>query len=108
MDGRAFWMVQCVDCKKYSIREHDSLLKKRIFDKLDFCFACNDKRDIKKLSKLIEACAYNPEVNVMAFRHNNVRIVAEKKRIVINDIETEVEVRAIMDWLSTLASTRLA
>ena len=59
-----------------------------------------------KLSKLIEACAYNSEVNVMAFRHNNVRIVAEKKRIVINDIETEAEARAVMNWLSTLTSTK--
>ena len=57
-----------------------------------------------KLSKAIEACAYNPEVNVMAFRYNNIRIVAEKKRIVINDIETDTEARAVMDWLSTLAS----
>ena len=57
-----------------------------------------------KLSKLIEACAYNPEVNVMAFRHKNVRVVVEKKRIFINDIETETEAQAVMDWLSTLVS----
>lgn len=59
-----------------------------------------------KLSKLIEACAYNPEVNVLAFRHNDIRIVAEKKRIIINDIETEAEARAMIDWLSSLASSR--
>ena len=54
INGRAFWMVQCVDCKKYSIRDHDALLKKRIFNKLDFCFACNDKKDIEKLRKINE------------------------------------------------------
>lgn len=59
-----------------------------------------------KLSRVIEACAYNSEVNVLAFRHNNIRVVVEKKRIVINDIETEVEARGIMDWLSTLASSK--
>ncbi|MBN2077301.1 MAG: hypothetical protein JW762_17275 [Dehalococcoidales bacterium] len=57
-----------------------------------------------KLSKAIDSCAYNPEVNVLAFRHNNIRVVIEKKRIVINDIENEAEARAIMSWLSTLAS----
>jgi hypothetical protein len=50
-----------------------------------------------KLSTLIEVCAYNPEVHVLAFRHDNVRVVVEKKRIVINDIETEAEARTIMD-----------
>jgi hypothetical protein len=59
-----------------------------------------------KLSKTIEACAYNPEVNVIAFKHNNSRIVVEKKRIIINDIETESEARAVMGWLSTLVSTK--
>ncbi len=57
-----------------------------------------------KLSKAIEACAYNREVNILAFRHNTIRVVVEKKRIFINDIETEVEARAVMDWLSSLAS----
>ena len=59
-----------------------------------------------KLSKLIEACAYNPEVNVLAFRHNDIRVVIEKKRIIINDIEAETEARAMIDWLSSLVSTR--
>jgi hypothetical protein len=57
-----------------------------------------------KLSKLIEACAYNPDVNVLAFRHNDFRVVVEKKRIVIIDIENENDARAVMDWLSALAS----
>ena len=55
-----------------------------------------------KLSRVIEACAYN----VLAFRHNNIRVVVEKKRIFINDIENETEARAIMDWLSTLTSDK--
>ncbi|MFC1947253.1 hypothetical protein ACFLXY_04950 [Chloroflexota bacterium] len=59
-----------------------------------------------KLSRVIEACAYNNEVNVLAFRHNNVRVVVEKKRIFINDIENETEARAVMDWLSTLTSDK--
>ena len=59
-----------------------------------------------KLRKLIEACAYNPEVHVLAFRHTNIRVVAEKKRIVINDIETKAEARAVMDWLSALAAIK--
>ncbi len=59
-----------------------------------------------KLSRIIEACAYNPEINIMAFRHNNIRVVVEKHKIVINDIETESEARSIMDWLSSLASAR--
>ena len=59
-----------------------------------------------KLSKLIEACAYNPEVNVLAFRHNDIRVVIEKKRIIINDIETEAEARTMIDWLSGLASAK--
>ena len=59
-----------------------------------------------KLSRVIEACAYNKEVNVLAFRHNNIRVVVEKKRIFINDIENETEARAIMDWLSTLTSDK--
>ena len=58
-----------------------------------------------KLSKLIDACAYNPEVNVLAFRHNDIRVVVENKKIFINDIETEAEARAIIDWLSSLIST---
>ena len=57
-----------------------------------------------KLSKAIEACAYNPDVNVLAFRHNNIRIVVERKKVFINDIETEAEAKAVMDWLSTLIS----
>lgn len=59
-----------------------------------------------KLSKAIEACAYNPEVNILAFRHNNIRVVAEKKRIVINDIETDAEAMIIMNWLSSLVATK--
>ena len=57
-----------------------------------------------KLSRAIEACAYNPEVHVLAFRHNDIRVVVEKKKIFINDIETETEARATMNWLSTLVS----
>ena len=59
-----------------------------------------------KLSKLIEACAYNPEVHVLAFRHNYNRVVAEKKRIVINDIENENDAPDIMNWLSNLVSNQ--
>ena len=59
-----------------------------------------------KLSNLIEACAYNPEVNVLAFRHNDIRVVVENKKIFINDIETEAEARAMIDWLSGLASAK--
>ena len=59
-----------------------------------------------KLSKVIEACAYNPEVNVLAFRHNNIRVVIERKKIFINDIETESEAKAVMDWLAALASEK--
>jgi ArsR family metal-binding transcriptional regulator len=59
-----------------------------------------------KLSRIIEACAYNPQANILAFRHNNIRIVVEKHKIIINDIETESEARSIMDWLSSLISAK--
>ena len=59
-----------------------------------------------KLSRTIEACAYNPDVNVLAFRHNNIRVVVERKKVFINDIETEAEAKAVMDWLAALASEK--
>ena len=60
------------------------------------------------LSRLIKACAYNTETSVMAFRYKNFRMVVEKKRIVINDIENETDARMVMDWLAGLLNGKIA
>jgi len=45
-EKKCFWMVQCVKCGKFSIREHKSWLKKIRRKEIEFCRNCNDSCEI--------------------------------------------------------------
>ncbi len=96
MDGRGFWMVQCVECKKYSIREHDTLSKKRYYDKLDFCFSCNKKSDIKKLIKINKL----KRINIKAYRwRKNKYLLSKLTKEELNLIKSNIKKNMSTDKL---------
>ena len=52
-----------------------------------------------RMSKLIEGCAYNPEVNIMGFCVQGMGVIVEAHKITINKAENEAEARMVMDYL---------
>lgn len=56
-----------------------------------------------RMSKLIEACAYSPIANGLAFRVHNMRVVVERKRVLIYNVKNEASARAVMEWLIDLS-----
>lgn len=51
------------------------------------------------MSRLIEGCAYNPEVNIMGFRVQGMGVIVEAHKITINKAEDETEARRVIDYL---------
>ena len=54
------------------------------------------------MSKLIEGCAYNPEVNLMSFCVKGMGVIVEAHKITINNAENEAEAREVMDWIKNI------
>ena len=52
-----------------------------------------------RMSRLIEGCAYNPEVSLMGFRVKGMGVIVKAQKIVINNAEDETEARRVMDYL---------
>lgn len=54
------------------------------------------------MSRLIEGCAYNPEAKLMGFRHKDMGVIVEAKKITINKAEDEATARDVIDWLENV------
>ncbi len=54
------------------------------------------------MSKLIEGCAYNSEMNIMGFRVKDMPVIAEAHQITVFGCKDESEAKAVIDWLKTL------
>jgi len=52
-----------------------------------------------RMSRLIEGCAYNPEVNLMGFCVEGMGVIIEAHKITINKAEDETEARRVVDYL---------
>ena len=57
------------------------------------------------ISKVIEGCAYNPEAKIMGFRHKDMGVIVEARRITINNADDEATARTIIDWLRSVINT---
>ena len=57
------------------------------------------------MSRLIEGCAYNPEVNIMGFRVQGMGVIVEAHKITINKAEDETEARMVVDYLRDMINT---
>jgi len=57
-----------------------------------------------QISRLIKGCGYNPEAHVLAFRLKDMSVVVERKRILINKIKDETEVKMVIDWLASIVN----
>ena len=57
------------------------------------------------MSRLIEGCAYNPEVNLMGFRVKGMGVIIEAHKITINKAEDEATARTVIDWLRKIINT---
>lgn len=55
-----------------------------------------------RMSRLIEGCAYNPEVNLMGFCVKGMGVIVEAHKITINKAENEAEAREVMDWIKNI------
>jgi len=51
------------------------------------------------MSRLIEGCAYNPEVNLIGFRIKGMGVIIEAHKITINKAEDETKARRVVDYL---------
>jgi len=58
-----------------------------------------------RMSKLIEGCAYNPEVNLMGFRVKGMGVIIEAHKITINKAEDEATAKTVIDWLRNIINT---
>ena len=52
-----------------------------------------------RMKRLIKGCAYNPDAHLLAFRHKDMRLVVEPRRVIINGVKDEATARTVMDWL---------
>ena len=55
-----------------------------------------------QMSRIIEGCAYNPEVAVLAFRFKDMAIVVERDTIHIHKVRDEAETQLVIDWLASV------
>ena len=58
-----------------------------------------------QISRIIDGCAYNPEVHVLVFRFKDMGIVVERDRILINKVEYVAEAQVVIDWLAKLVKS---
>jgi len=58
-----------------------------------------------RMSRLIEGCAYNPEVNLMGFRIKGMGVIIEANKMTINKAEDEATARNVIDWLRNIINT---
>jgi hypothetical protein len=52
------------------------------------------------LARSIEGCAYSPEGHSMGFCFENMGVIVERRRIIINNAEDEAQAWIVMDWLT--------
>lgn len=57
-----------------------------------------------RMSRIIEGCAYNPEIHVLAFRFKDMVIVVERNKILINRVEDKAEAQMVIDWLADIVN----
>jgi ArsR family metal-binding transcriptional regulator len=59
-----------------------------------------------RMKRLIETCAYNPDVPVAAFRFKDMGVIVERNKITITNAEDEATAETVMDWLiDTISGT---
>ena len=56
-----------------------------------------------RMKRLIKGCAYNPDAHVLAFRHKDMRVIAEARRIIISDVKDKATARTVINWLENKA-----
>ena len=54
------------------------------------------------ISKKIKGTAYNEETSILAFRHNNCRVIIKPDEITIKDINNKEEAHEIMEYLKNI------
>ncbi|MFC1921173.1 hypothetical protein ACFLYQ_05560 [Chloroflexota bacterium] len=54
------------------------------------------------LSEVISGCAYNPDAQMMSFRHFDMGISVEPHKIVIYNAEDEATAQMVINWLIKL------
>lgn len=60
-----------------------------------------------RMSKLIEGCAYSPEAPGLSFRVKDIRVVVERNKIDIYNVENEATAKAVTDWLINLINGKV-
>ena len=60
---------------------------------------------MRSMSRLIEGCAYNPDVNLMGFRVKGMGVIIEAHKMTINNAEDEATARTVIDWLRNIIDT---
>ena len=58
-----------------------------------------------RMSRLIEGCAYNPEVNLMGFCIKGMGVIVEAHKITINKAKDETEARRVVGYLRDMINT---
>lgn len=51
-----------------------------------------------RISQMIEGCGYSPEANTLGFNHKGFGVIAEPRRITINNASDNATAREVMDW----------
>jgi ArsR family metal-binding transcriptional regulator len=52
-----------------------------------------------RMKRLIEGCAYNPDVPIAAFRFSDMGVIVKRNKITITNAEDEATAKTVMDWL---------
>ncbi len=55
-----------------------------------------------RMSRLIEGCAYNPEINLMGFRVKGMSVIVEANKMTINKADDEATAKIVIDWLRNI------
>lgn len=58
-----------------------------------------------QMNRVIEGCAYNPEVYILAFRFKDIGVVIERNKILISKVEDETEALMVINWLKNILTT---
>ncbi len=59
------------------------------------------------IGKTVEACAYNPESNVVGFQVNNLRVVIGRNQMNIYGTDDETIIKNVINWLIEKISEEL-
>jgi hypothetical protein len=54
------------------------------------------------INRAVDAGAYNADVPILAFRHNNWRVIINRREIMVKEIEKEGDAVELMNYLKDL------